>query len=127
MTAPVRPDKLNWNLLKAFLGIARYRSLADAARAAGVQRPTVSQKISELEVSLGFPLMERQSGGDGFTLTPRGRQLRCIVADFHRQLAALHNAATDASPSGEVANNILRDVEEAQAALQRAEKALRQM
>src|SRR5579864_1728993 len=72
MHIPTRKNPLNWNLLKAFVEIAHYQSFTQAGRAAGVQRPTISQKISALEASLGVQLMERATGGDGFRLTQRG-------------------------------------------------------
>ncbi len=124
MTTSAGRDRLNWNLMKAFLEITRFHSFAAAARAAGVQRPTVSQKIAELEAALGFALMERQPGSEGFQLTDRGRQLRRLVADFDKRFAALRNAAAVSAPTDEV-TDVLIDVEEALAALHRAAKALR--
>lgn len=123
MNPSTRPTQFNWNLLRAFAEIARYRSITEAAHALGVQRPTVSQKITELEKILGLPLMERRSGSDGFRLTPYGRRLRAIVSRFDQELAALRGQPE--CPSMLDAADILGHVEDAMAALKRAADTLR--
>ncbi|WP_219909880.1 helix-turn-helix domain-containing protein [Trinickia symbiotica] len=124
MGGSTRPPPLNWNSLRTFLAIAQHRSLADAARAAGVQRPTMSQKIASLEGQLGVRLMERRAGSDGFRLTPHGKRLRRLLLDFNRQLAIL--SRTEAEPScGDKLADMLEDVDEALSALGRVSKALR--
>lgn len=121
--ARIRPDRLNWNLLKAFLRVTEHRTLADAARAAGVQRPTISEKVKGLEAELGLRLMERQPGNDGFRLTPRGERLRRLLIYFDRELATV--CATDGeSLPDEGVMDILRNVELALSALERAKEAL---
>src|SRR5690348_5491643 len=80
----IRPNRLNWNLLRAFCGIAEHRTLADAARAAGVQRPTISEKVAELEAGLGHRLIDRQPGNDRFRLTSHGTRLRRLLIEFNR-------------------------------------------
>lgn len=124
MNPSTRPIQFNWNLLRAFAEIARYRSITEAAHALGVQRPTVSQKITELEKILGLPLMERRSGSDGFRLTPYGRRLRMIVSRFDQELAALRGQP-ECSPSMLDAADILGHVEDAMEALKRAADTLR--
>ncbi|KML20253.1 MULTISPECIES: helix-turn-helix domain-containing protein [Burkholderia] len=125
MVSRTTPPRLNWNLLRAYSEIARYRSISEAAQAMGVQRPTVSEKVSELERVLGRPLMKRRSGSDGFRLTEFGAQLRAVVARFDRELAALcepfEGASTDMTT-----NDVLGEVETAMAALERAAETLRQ-
>ncbi|WP_174974803.1 helix-turn-helix domain-containing protein [Burkholderia contaminans] len=125
MTAPTRPTQFNWNLLKAFAEIARHHSMTEAAQVIGVQRQTVSQKITELEQILGQSLMERRPGSDGFRLTAYGRRLRMIVTRFDRDLAALREQPEN-SPAAFDAVDILGDVETAMAALKRAADSLRQ-
>ena len=120
--ARIRPKRLNWNLLKAFSGIAEHRTLADAARAAGVQRPTISEKVAQLEAGLGHRLIDRQPGNDGFRLTPHGTRLRRLLVEFNRQLAALCNA--DGEPPSDDVTQVLLDVEDALSALERAKKTL---
>lgn len=125
MVFPKNPPRLNWNLLRSYSEITRYRSISEAAQAMGVQRPTVSEKVSALEQILGRKLMERRSGSDGFRLTEYGAQLRAVVARFDRELAAL--CAQPASASTEMTEvDVLSEVEAAMAALERAAVSLRQ-
>jgi len=118
-----RRNRLNWNLLRAFAAIAEHRTLADAARAAGVQRPTISEKVAALEADLGLRLIDRQPGNDRFQLTAEGKRLRRLLIDFNSELAVLCEPSGKRSADGGVAE-ILRDVEEALSALERAKKAL---
>ncbi|NRO98135.1 LysR family transcriptional regulator [Paraburkholderia sp. NMBU_R16] len=118
-----RPNRLNWNLLRAFAGIAEHRTLADAARAAGVQRPTISEKVAALEAVLGLRLMDRQPGNDRFRLTADGRRLRRLLTNFNSELSVLCDPSGEHAPD-DGATQILRDVEEALSALERAKKAL---
>lgn len=120
--ARIRRKRLNWNLLKAFSCIAEHRTLADAARAAGVQRPTISEKVAQLEAELGHRLIDRQPGNDGFRLTPHGARLRRLLVEFNQQLAALCNA--DGEPPSDDVTQVLLDVEDALSALERAKKTL---
>lgn len=121
----MRPNRFNWNLLKAYVEIVRYRSLSEAAQAMGVQRPTVSQKVAKLEQILGRTLMERRSGSDGFRLTEYGAHLRALVSRFDRELAALLEQPE--CPHGTLdAVDVLGEVEAAMAALERAAESLRQ-
>ncbi|UEP34874.1 LysR family transcriptional regulator [Burkholderia ambifaria] len=125
MVSRTTPSRLNWNLLRAYSEIARYRSISEAAQAMGVQRPTVSEKVSALERVLGRSLMERRSGSDGFRLTEFGAQLRAVVARFDRELAALCEPS-DEGPNGMTTIDVLGEVETAMAALARAAESLRQ-
>ena len=121
--ARIKPNRLNWNLLKAFLGIVEYRTLADAARAAGVQRPTISEKLSALEAVLELQLIERQPGNDRLRLTPEGERLRRLLVEFDRELALLCKPRGAESHAHDAAA-ILREVEEAMSALERVRKVL---
>lgn len=91
----------------------------------GLQRPTVSEKVSALERVLGQPLMVRRSGSDGFRLTRYGAQLRDVVARFDRELAALcEQPAVESIAVTTI--DVLSEVEAAMAALERAADSLRQ-
>ncbi|WGS41899.1 LysR family transcriptional regulator [Burkholderia sp. JSH-S8] len=125
MVSRTTPPRLNWNLLRAYSEIARYRSISEAAQAMGVQRPTVSEKVSALERVLGRPLMERRSGSDGFRLTDYGAQLRAVVARFDRELAALCELS-EGTPVDMTTIDVLSEVETAMTALERAAASLRQ-
>jgi DNA-binding transcriptional LysR family regulator len=63
----------NWDDLRFFLLAAQARTLAGAARAAGVQHTTIGRRLTALERTLGVPLFLR--GPEGLTLTPLGEQL----------------------------------------------------
>jgi DNA-binding transcriptional LysR family regulator len=69
---------LNWDDLRCFLLAARAKTLAGAARAAGVQHTTIGRRLSALERALGAPLFLR--GPEGLTLTPLGEQLLPLAA-----------------------------------------------
>jgi molybdenum-dependent DNA-binding transcriptional regulator ModE len=115
---------LNWNLLKAFMHTAEHGSFAAAARAAGVQRPTVSEKMGRLEQELGVRLIDRRAGSGSLALTPHGQRLRRMLVEFEKQLAAL--ACDDpVSTADRECAGILRDVDEAWSALERVRAALR--
>ena len=124
MTRRATSAPLNLNLLRAFSEIAEHRSFAAAARAAGVQRPTVSEKIAHLEAQLGVRLMERRAGDDGFRLTRHGTRLRRLLLDFDGLLSVWRSEMSEPPPHDQV-TDILREVEEAMSALERARKALR--
>ncbi|MCA7953343.1 LysR family transcriptional regulator [Burkholderia seminalis] len=125
MVSRTTSPRLNWNLLRAYSEITRYRSISEAAQAMGVQRPTVSEKVSELERVLGRSLMERRSGSDGFRLTEFGAQLRAVVARFDLELSALCELSREES-IGMTTIDVLGEVETAMAALERAAETLRQ-
>lgn len=125
MALPTIPPRLNWNLLRAYSEITRYHSITEAAQAMGLQRPTVSEKVSTLERVLGRPLLVRRSGSDGFRLTAYGTQLRAFVSRFDRELAALR-AQPEGGSVDMTSIAVLSEVETALAALERAAESLRQ-
>jgi DNA-binding transcriptional LysR family regulator len=61
---------LDWNLIKAFLAVARSGSLSAAARSLGASQPTLGRHIAELEAATGLLLFRR--GRSGYELTPDG-------------------------------------------------------
>jgi DNA-binding transcriptional LysR family regulator len=65
--------KLDWNLIRSFLAVARGGSLSAAARALQSTQPTVGRHINELESGLDVILFQR--GRDGFALTEKGLTL----------------------------------------------------
>ena len=60
----------DWDDLRSFLAIARHRTLSAAARAMGVQQPTMGRRLAALEQRLGTRLLQRTP--DGFVLTREG-------------------------------------------------------
>lgn len=64
---------LNWDDLRLLLAISRRGSFLQAGEMLGVAASTLSRRITQFEVSIGEPLVER--GVDGVRLTPRGAAL----------------------------------------------------
>jgi DNA-binding transcriptional LysR family regulator len=124
MTRRATLASLNWNLLRAFSQVAQHRSFAEAARSAGVQRPTVSEKIARLEQQVGVGLIERRAGNEGFRLTHHGKQLRRLLLNFERQLTAWSTDAHERASRND-GQDILLEVEDALEALERVRRALR--
>jgi len=87
-------NELKWNLIRAFLAVARLGSLSAAARELGVSQPTLSRDIQALEASTGLHLFRRTTRG--LQLTEQGRRLVESAGDmddaadrFARQAAGL--------------------------------------
>jgi DNA-binding transcriptional LysR family regulator len=68
-----RTVKFDWNRARAFLVTAEEGSLSAAARALGMNQPTLSRQVDALEKELGLVLFER--AGRGLFLTPSGVEL----------------------------------------------------
>lgn len=68
-----RPDKLDWNQLRAFLETAETGSLSAAARKLGLTQPTLSRQVAAIEQCMGVTLFERV--GKSMVLTPTGLDL----------------------------------------------------
>jgi DNA-binding transcriptional LysR family regulator len=60
----------DWDDLRVFLAIARHRTLSAAARAMGVQQPTMGRRLAALECRLGARLLQRTPSG--YVLTKEG-------------------------------------------------------
>lgn len=56
-------SQFNWVLLRSFLALYRYGSTAAAARELGMQQPTLSRQLAELEAQLAVTLFERTPKG----------------------------------------------------------------
>jgi len=68
-----RSVTFDWNRARAFLVTAEEGSLSAAARALGMNQPTLSRQVDALETELGLVLFER--AGRGLILTPSGLEL----------------------------------------------------
>lgn len=62
--------EVDWQDVRVFLALGRYRSLSAAARALQVNHATIARRIQSLEHSMGDKLVERRP--DGYVLTPAG-------------------------------------------------------
>ena len=72
--------ELDWQDVRVFLALGRYRSLSAAARALQVNHATVSRRIQSLEESLGEKLVDRRP--DGYVLTPAGESALEAAAEM---------------------------------------------
>ncbi len=61
---------LDWDDLRTFLMIARHHTLSGAARALGVQQPTMGRRLEAMEQRAGAKLLLRTPSG--FVLTEAG-------------------------------------------------------
>jgi len=71
------PDKkrtdLDWEDVRYFVALARYRTLSATARALHVNHATVARRIASLETLLGHPIFDRRASG--YALTAEGKAL----------------------------------------------------
>jgi DNA-binding transcriptional LysR family regulator len=85
---PVRDLFLHdWDGLRAFLDVARSRSLNRAASALNLQHTTLNRRIKALEESIGRPLLAR--GPRGIQLTPDGVELLSVLERFNEDLTSV--------------------------------------
>lgn len=88
-----RMEELNagsfdWTLIRSFLAVLEAGGVSAAARASGIQQPTLSRHVAELETQLGVALFERS----GRALAPTAIAL--AIADSARQMErAAHGLA----------------------------------
>ena len=83
--------QVNLNALRVFATVAEHGNLQRAAETLNLSRGAVSQRIKQLELDLGTPLLVR--GARGVSLTPAGE--RCRVA-MNEALAIIETALVDA-------------------------------
>lgn len=79
----------NWDDLRLLLAVSRRGSFLQAGQLLGIAASTVSRRLTQLEVALGEPLVER--GVEGCWLTARGQSLVDVAlaaeAGLRRQTA----------------------------------------
>jgi len=94
--------EIDWQDVRAFLALGRYRSLSAAARALQVNHATVARRLQSLEASLGEKLVDRRP--DGYVLTTAGEAALRGAADME---AAAHTLkrSREAAP-GEVRGQV---------------------
>jgi DNA-binding transcriptional LysR family regulator len=90
MTERKRTD-LDWQDVRVFLALGRYRSPSAAARALRVNHATVAKRIQSLEESLGERLVDRRP--DGYVLTPAGESALEAAAEMEAAAQTLSRPA----------------------------------
>ncbi|QRF62390.1 LysR family transcriptional regulator [Variovorax paradoxus] len=72
--------EVDWQDVRVFLALGRYRSLSAAARALQVNHATIARRLQSLEDSMGEKLVERRP--DGYVLTPAGEEALHAATDM---------------------------------------------
>lgn len=84
--------EVDWQDVRVFLALGRYRSLSAAARALQVNHATIARRLQSLEHSMGEKLVERRP--DGYLLTPAGE----VALQAATGMEAAAQALTRAEP-----------------------------
>ncbi|KQP06257.1 LysR family transcriptional regulator [Pseudorhodoferax sp. Leaf265] len=90
--------EVDWQDVRVFLALGRYRSLSAAARALQVNHATIARRIQSLEGSMGEKLVERRP--DGYLLTAAGE--RALEAATGMEAAAQLLTRKDGADDGDV-------------------------
>ncbi|MBL4757606.1 MAG: LysR family transcriptional regulator [Rhizobiales bacterium] len=98
----VKRSVFDWDDLQVFFAVARTGSMSAAAAALGIQQPTVSKRIQQLESRLGTKLIERRAGG--LVLTSAGHEAMDYVQTIQRSAVRLESrlGGKDKARTGEV-------------------------
>ena len=87
----------NWDDLRFVIALARYGSMANAARHLRTNTATVSRRIKRLNESAHTALF--QKGATEWELTAEGRRLYEIAASFGEELDTFHSATHESDLS----------------------------
>lgn len=92
----------DWDDLRTFLLIARHHTLSGAARALGVQQPTMGRRLEALETRAGARLLQKTP--TGYVLTPAGKSVMAHVERIEAETLAIERAiaGTDVRLEGTV-------------------------
>jgi DNA-binding transcriptional LysR family regulator len=94
--------ELHWDDLRVLLSLIRAANLQEAAAQLGVDRSTISRRITALEQILGATLFTRTR--EGMRPTATAQRLRAHAETVEAGVIALRNAAAvgDAEPAGHI-------------------------
>lgn len=84
-------ERVEWELYRSFLAVARCRSLSGAARQLGIAQPTVGRHVAALEAALGLVLFTRSQ--TGLLPTDAALALQPLAQAMESSAAALERAA----------------------------------
>ena len=82
-------NRLDWDNLRVFLGVARARSALEASRALGLNQSTISRRLHRLEADIGSKLFDRHS--QGHRLTSAGHRLLDHVERLESTLTTMES------------------------------------
>jgi DNA-binding transcriptional LysR family regulator len=86
-------DRLDWNLLRTFLVIAREKSVSRAATRLHLTQPAVSQALRRLEEQLGLRLVDRH--GPRIEVTQAGIEVQQIAEEIYGTVSRLSLSDVD--------------------------------
>ncbi|OUL72737.1 LysR family transcriptional regulator [Paraburkholderia hospita] len=86
-------DRLDWNLLRTFLAIAREKSVSRAATHLHLTQPAVSQALRRLEEQLALRLVDRH--GPRIEVTQAGVEVQKIAEEIYGTVSRLSLADVD--------------------------------
>lgn len=95
-------DRLDWNLLRAFLVIGQEKSISRAAARLFLTQSAVSQSLKRLEEQLDCSLILRR--GPRFDVSPAGEEVLRIAEEIYGNVARL--SATLKNPEDDVAGKV---------------------
>lgn len=107
-------DRLDWNLLRAFLIIGQEKSISRAAARLFLTQSAVSQSLKRLEEQLECALVLRR--GPRFDLSPAGEEVLRIAEEIYGNVARL--SATVKNPEDDVVGKVrILSISQVQSAL----------
>lgn len=92
-----------WQRVERFLAASAYPTICEAARALGINQPTLVIQINRLEKDLGQPLLERAERGRAMKLTVFGKKVAAADRSIRGQASdrALHSEAGEGDDGAE--------------------------
>jgi len=93
----------DWNDLRIFLAVARFRTISATGERLGIEHTTVSRRIDRLEATLGVVLFDRRRSG--YSLTEAGRSL---IPHAEKMESALNEAIDESAGAGARVNGTVR-------------------
>lgn len=87
---------LDWDDLRTFLTIARHGTLSGAARALGVQQPTMGRRLDAMEQRAGAALLRKTSSG--YVLTEVGEAVLANVERIEAETQAIDRMIAGKDP-----------------------------
>ena len=88
----IDPAALGWDDVRAFLAVAHFGTLPEAARALGISAATAGRRVQRLEAALAAPLFDRLP--NRLVLTALGRELAETGVAMQQGVAALAQRAS---------------------------------
>ncbi|SKC93287.1 LysR family transcriptional regulator [Paraburkholderia hospita] len=97
-------DRLDWNLLRTFLAIAREKSVSRAATRLHLTQPAVSQALRRLEEQLALRLVDRH--GPRIEVTQAGVEVQKIAEEIYGTVSRLSLADVDRDHDHDISGTV---------------------